>query len=104
MFCVLCLLVEFNAFFSELHASIAWAQRKDQVFLSIDLQDVKDQKIDLQSDKLTFSGVSGGKKYVANVEFFKPIDTEVRTFPFCKSNQFYRRANMSSDQETSTLY
>eukprot|EP01118_Nematostelium_gracile_P000386 TRINITY_DN1040_c0_g1_i1.p1 TRINITY_DN1040_c0_g1~~TRINITY_DN1040_c0_g1_i1.p1 ORF type:complete len:164 (-),score=59.53 TRINITY_DN1040_c0_g1_i1:73-564(-) len=55
---------------------VVWAQRKDQVFLSIDLQDVKEPKIELESTKLKFSGTSGGKSYACDLEFFKEIDKE----------------------------
>jgi len=55
-------------------APVVWAQRKDQIFLSIDVQDVKDEKIKLEPTKLTFSGNSGAKKYTSDLEFLKEID------------------------------
>jgi len=55
-------------------APLVWAQRKDQIFLSIDLQDVKDHKIAVESNKLTFSGTSGGKNYSCDLNFFAEID------------------------------
>lgn len=60
-----------------MHAPVVWAQRKDQIFLSIDLQDVKDSKIDLQESKLVFHGVSAGKKYFAEINFSHDIDPAV---------------------------
>jgi prostaglandin-E synthase len=45
--------------------------------VSIDLQDVKDPKINLEPTKLTFTGIAGGKEYHADLEFFKEIDPQV---------------------------
>ncbi len=67
---------------SEHQPSIAWAQRKDQVFLSFDVQDLKDEKIKIESNKLHFEGTSGGTKYVTDLEFWKDLEPAVcnRTF------------------------
>ncbi len=46
--------------------------------LTIDLQDVKDPKIDLTEAKLSFSGASQGKNYHIDLEFFKEVDPKVR--------------------------
>jgi len=43
---------------------VQWAQRKDTLFVSLDLQDVKEEKINLENDKLNFSGTCGGKKNI----------------------------------------
>ncbi len=50
-------------------APVKWAQRKDSLYVTISLADVKDQKIDVTSKKLTFTGTSGGKSYSLNLEF-----------------------------------
>ena len=54
-------------------APVKWAQRDENIFLTIDLPDVeKDSaKIDLSDDKLVFSGKSNGKDYVLDIEFVK---------------------------------
>lgn len=40
---------------AKLTPPISWAQRSDSVYMTIELADVSDSKIDLQADKLTFS-------------------------------------------------
>jgi len=57
-----------------LHPPVVWAQRKDQVFLSVDLQDVKSENIKLEPTKLSFFGKSGTKQYSFEIEFLKEID------------------------------
>jgi len=61
---------------SKIQAPILWAQRKETVLVSIDLQDVKNPQINLESSKLTFSGNAGGKQYESNLMFFKEIDPQ----------------------------
>ena len=57
--------------------NIKWAERKDKVFVTIDLDDVKDSKIDItESNHLVFSGVSNGKSYQLDIELFGEIDKE----------------------------
>jgi len=62
--------------------TLLWAQRKDRLFLTIDLQDAKDPKVVLENDekdeygKLTFSGTAEGQPYLLEVEFFKAIDKD----------------------------
>ncbi len=50
-------------------APVKWAQRKDSIYLTITLADVKDHKIELAEKKLTFEGSSNGKQYSLNLEF-----------------------------------
>jgi hypothetical protein len=50
-------------------APVLWAQRKDFLYLTIPLADVKDHSIELKEKGLTFLGTSGGKKYSLNLEF-----------------------------------
>jgi prostaglandin-E synthase len=57
-------------------APVKWAQRKDSLYITISLSDVKDHKIDLASNRLTFSGRSGDKQYSVELVFFKDLDTE----------------------------
>jgi len=51
-----------------------WAQRKDQIFISFELQDVKNEKIDVFPEKLHFEGTSGSHKYAVDLDFFGEID------------------------------
>ena len=37
-----------------LTAPIKWAQRKDSLYITITLPDVKEEKLNLEEDKLTF--------------------------------------------------
>ena len=57
-------------------APVKWAQRKDSLYVTISLSDVKDHKIDLTADSLTFSGNSSGKSYSLSLKFFKEVETE----------------------------
>lgn len=49
--------------------SILWAQRKDRVFVSIQLEDVTDEKITVDDSKLAFSAKSHGQNYGITLEF-----------------------------------
>ncbi|CAD5116753.1 DgyrCDS5608 [Dimorphilus gyrociliatus] len=56
-----------------------WAQRKDKLFLTINLEDVKSPEIKLDEKKLYFSGTKGANSadqvnYEYTVEFFEDID------------------------------
>jgi len=48
---------------------ILWAQRTDKVFVSIQLDDVSDENITVNTEKLTFSGKSRNKNYAVDLEF-----------------------------------
>lgn len=51
-------------------------QRKDKLFLTIDVQDVKDAKVELTATHLKFTGSAQGKDYNLDLEFFKEINPE----------------------------
>lgn len=62
---------------------VLWAQRVDQLLLTIDIEDCKAPKVDLQKDKLHFKGQSDSIQNVdehmtseVTVEFYKPINVE----------------------------
>mmetsp|Transcript_22633 Transcript_22633/g.20556 ORF Transcript_22633/g.20556 Transcript_22633/m.20556 type:complete len:173 (+) Transcript_22633:50-568(+) len=57
-------------------APVKWAQRKDSLYITISLPDVKDEKIELTEKKLLFSGSSSDKRYNLNLEFLKEIEVE----------------------------
>uniref|UniRef100_A0A6T7E0F6 CS domain-containing protein n=1 Tax=Florenciella parvula TaxID=236787 RepID=A0A6T7E0F6_9STRA len=59
-----------------LTAPVKWAQRADSLYVTIALPDVKDEKIELTKDKLSFKGTAGGKEYFAELEFLKPVNPE----------------------------
>lgn len=49
--------------------TVLWAQRKDRVLVSIQLEDVDEEKISVDTAKLTFSAKSHGKTYNVDLEF-----------------------------------
>ena len=58
-----------------------WAQRDDCVYLTIELPDVKDEKIGLTAEKLSFEGTSGdGRKWAGEVELFLPVKPDESTW------------------------
>ncbi|PNH01368.1 Protein wos2 [Tetrabaena socialis] len=56
--------------------TVLWAQRSDKLYLTIDVQDVKEQTCDLQDGKLVFTGKAGGeaKDYALDLEFYAEVD------------------------------
>lgn len=50
-------------------APVKWAQRKDSLYLTITLPDVKDHQVELTDRKLVFQGTSGDKLYKLDLEF-----------------------------------
>jgi len=61
-----------------LHPVVLWAQRKEKVFASIQLDSIKDEKITIDSEKLTFSChcPKDGKSYSVELAFFDDIVPE----------------------------
>lgn len=60
-------------------APLKWAQRKDSLYVTITLPDVKDYKVDVAGDKLVFEGTSNEKRYQLELVFVSsPVE-----FPFC---------------------
>ena len=56
---------------------LKWAQRKDRVFITIDLPDVQNHKIDLNPDgKLQFEGLVKEQKYSIDLDLFKEVIME----------------------------
>jgi len=55
--------------------NVLWAQRKDKLYITIDLADVKAEKITLDpSGKLSFEGESTGKHYKLDLELLHDVD------------------------------
>jgi len=59
-----------------LKPTVSWAQRPDMIFVTIQTPDVKDMKLEIEEDKVTFAGESEGKKYEFEFEWQKPVDKE----------------------------
>jgi len=57
-----------------LQAPIKWAQRCTSLFITVDLQDVTDEEIEITDTQLDFRGKSNGQEFEAHLEFYKPID------------------------------
>ncbi|XP_022919054.2 co-chaperone protein daf-41 [Onthophagus taurus] len=55
---------------------VMWAQRKEVVFLTINLEDVKDPDIKIEKDSVYFKGVGGVEKraYEVKILLYKEID------------------------------
>jgi len=56
------------------HPITKWAQRKERVYLEVQLRDIKNENIELTETTLTFNGESDGQKYAFVFEFYEPID------------------------------
>lgn len=58
------------------HPPVEWAQRKDTILLTIQVEDCQVQSLDVQPDKLYFRGVGNAEKntYECTLEFFKEVD------------------------------
>jgi len=61
-----------------LHPEVLWAQRANEIYLTINLPDAKDPRIDVTKDKISFQGVGGTeqKLYGFDLEFYKEINPE----------------------------
>lgn len=55
---------------------VLWAQRKDIIYLSIEVFDVQNEKIELDNTHLSFSGVRSADNahFAVDLEFYAPID------------------------------
>ena len=62
------------------HPTVKWAQRKDKIFLTIELRDIKNDKIDLKEKELVFEGSSDNNTYEAKLNFFSDVDPQVCLF------------------------
>ena len=62
---------------------MVWAQRKDKIFLTVQLDDIRDPKIDVKETSLHFHATSGknNTEYEALLEFNKNIDPQVSFAP-----------------------
>jgi len=62
--------------------SVTWAQRKDLVYINIDVQDAKDPEIKVEKDSLHFKGKSNAdqKTYETTLNFFDEINKDESKF------------------------
>ncbi|RLN93031.1 hypothetical protein BBJ28_00015258 [Nothophytophthora sp. Chile5] len=70
-----------------LWAPVKWAQRKDALYVTVDLPDVKDEKVTLSSKNLTFRGTSNGQAYEVSLDLFKEVDVEAKESIWAKTDR-----------------
>lgn len=69
---------------------VAWAQRKNVVFLTICVEDCREPTITIEDSKIYFKGTGGAEKkdYEYTYNLFKDIDAEVSTMGCLLFNYF----------------
>ncbi|KAI9916100.1 hypothetical protein PsorP6_007312 [Peronosclerospora sorghi] len=84
-----------------LWAPVKWAQRKEALYVTIDLPDVKDEKVTLTSKNLTFKGTSHDQAYEVSLEFFKEVDAESKESIWAKTdrNLHFHIVKKNQDEE-----
>jgi cytosolic prostaglandin-E synthase len=60
--------------------TVLWAQRDDFVWLTVDVPNADDIRVDLTSESLKFGCKADGKEYSFEMKFFKPIVKEESKF------------------------
>ena len=62
-----------------MHPSVSWAQRNNLIFLTINVEDVKNPEIKVEENRLYFKGTGGTDKktYEADMEMYAPLNSEV---------------------------
>jgi hypothetical protein len=54
---------------------LKWAQRRDRLFITLDVQDVAGEVVSLSAEELVFTGEGGGsRQYALDLRFYKPVD------------------------------
>uniref|UniRef100_M4BVQ9 CS domain-containing protein n=1 Tax=Hyaloperonospora arabidopsidis (strain Emoy2) TaxID=559515 RepID=M4BVQ9_HYAAE len=70
-----------------LWAPVKWAQRKEALYVTVDLPDVKDEKVTLSNTNLTFKGTSNGQEYEVTLDFLKEVDAESKESIWAKTDR-----------------
>jgi hypothetical protein len=69
-----------------LHPEVLWAQRQDVLYVTIQLSDLAEEKINLSETTLKFEATNGeGKPYAVDLEFYHEVDPEVSGMVLYKS-------------------
>mmetsp|Transcript_13067 Transcript_13067/g.24035 ORF Transcript_13067/g.24035 Transcript_13067/m.24035 type:complete len:170 (+) Transcript_13067:55-564(+) len=76
---------------------VLWAQRKDSIYLTIDLKEVSDLKVNLQEESLSFEGQAQGNLYKLNLEFHAPIKKDGSKWSCKRLVEFYLKKEEESD-------
>lgn len=59
-----------------LSPTVLWAQRTNEIYITVQLSDAKDVKTNLTPSSLSFSGISGGNSYAFTLDFVGKINVE----------------------------
>ncbi|KAJ3087124.1 hypothetical protein HK102_011777, partial [Quaeritorhiza haematococci] len=81
-----------------LHPEVLWAQRANEVYVTINLSDVENPKINLTNTTLTFAGDSKGSPYEVSLEFNKEVDPEASRQNVTARNITFVIAKKEQDQ------
>lgn len=73
----------------EMSPTVLWAQRSDKVMVSIQLEEVTEEKVKLDTDGLSFKGTSGGKVYEVHLELNNCILPDDSTQKKCGREYFF---------------
>ncbi|KAG2522898.1 hypothetical protein JM16_005518 [Phytophthora kernoviae] len=82
-----------------LWAPVKWAQRREALYVTVDLPDVKDEKVTLSSKNLTFKGTSNGQLYEVALDFFKEVDADSKDSIWAKTDRNLHFHIVKKDQE-----
>ncbi|CAJ1402627.1 unnamed protein product [Effrenium voratum] len=82
---------------TRLQPSVLWAQRKDSVFVTVDVKDAADVQIQLEDASLDFFAKSGeeGSAYAFHLDLFAPIRREESKFSTKRCPVFFLRKGVS---------
>ena len=81
-----------------------WAQTKEAVYVTVDVPDVTDEKISVDSNLLKFSAKSAGKLYECEMELFESIDAEKSKYEVRGRNVFFCLKRVESKEEKDEVY
>lgn len=59
-----------------LHPVIKWAQRKRNIFITLEIRDIVEERVNLTKDRLDFYCKSETLEYEFTIDFFEPIVSE----------------------------
>jgi len=66
--------------------TVLWAQRKDTLYITVDVPDVTHEKINIGENVVHFQGKSGTKEYAVDLELLHEIDASKSKFVVGKRN------------------
>eukprot|EP00927_Polykrikos_kofoidii_P080540 TRINITY_DN77425_c0_g1_i1.p1 TRINITY_DN77425_c0_g1~~TRINITY_DN77425_c0_g1_i1.p1 ORF type:complete len:181 (+),score=50.33 TRINITY_DN77425_c0_g1_i1:160-702(+) len=73
-----------------LKPTVLWAQRKDSVYLIVDVKDAADVSVNLDEARLEFKGRDGdGGLYAFEIEFFAKVDRQASRWSTKRCPEFF---------------